>query len=100
MASIKDRLILGLIAGLGGNIAKTIVGETAKKLKLAEIDGPEKAAGMLIPPYKIADPKGKAVGYIADNIIAGILGVVTVYALSLSGRDKAVLKGALSGQMA
>lgn len=100
MAKIKDRLILGAIAGLGGNIAKNIIVKTAKKLKWAEVDGAEMAAGMLIPPYRIADPEGKVVGYIADNIIAGMLGVATVYTLSLSGKDKAVLKGVFTGQAA
>ncbi|MCL6638223.1 MAG: hypothetical protein K6T80_00900 [Firmicutes bacterium] len=98
MARIKDRLILGVLAGLGGNIAKTIIVEIAKRCNLAEIDGPEKAAGMLVPPYKIADPVGKAVGYLADNVVASMLGIVTVYGLSISGKDKAVLKGALTGQ--
>jgi len=76
MAKIKDRLILGAVVGLGGNLIKLVIGKAAMRLKIAEIDGPERASGMLIPPHKIATTEGKIVGYAADSIIAGILGVV------------------------
>ncbi|MEW6727171.1 hypothetical protein ACP3TJ_04015 [Desulforudis sp. 1088] len=99
MRKISDGLLLGVLAGLGGSIVKLSIGYFAKKLGWAEIDGPQRAAGMLVPPHKIADPRGKFVGWLADGIIGAMLGVVTVYALSVSGKDKAVFKGALAGQV-
>jgi len=100
MAKIKDRIILGAIAGFGGNLIKTIIGRSAMKIGLSELNGQERAAGMLVPGHKIATSHGRLVGYIADNVIAGTLGVATVYALSITGKDKAIVKGALSGQAA
>ena len=100
MIKIKDRFILGAIAGLGGNLLKLAIGRTAMKMNLAELGGPERAAGMLVQGHKIATTQGKIVGYVADSVIAGILGVTTVYALSITGKDKAVAKGALSGEAA
>jgi len=100
MAKIKDRVILGAIAGLGGNLIKTIIGRSAMKMGLAELNGRERAAGMLVPGHKIATTQGRMIGYIADNVIASILGVATVYALSITGKDKAITKGTLSGQAA
>jgi len=98
MAKIKDRLLLGAVTGLGGNIAKMLIIKTARKLNWAEFDGAEKAAGMLVPAYKTTQPLGRVVGIFADNVIAGILGVTTVYMLSITGKDKATTKGALAGQ--
>jgi len=97
---IKDRLLLGVVAGLGGNLVKLAIGRIAKEKNLAEINGPEKAAGMLIPPHRLTDPLGKVAGYLADSVIAGIIGIAFVYTLSVTGKDKAVLKGALIGQAA
>ncbi len=43
MIKIKDRLILGAIAGLGGNLIKLVTARAAMKMNLAELDGPERA---------------------------------------------------------
>lgn len=99
MVKIKDRILLGFVAGLGGNAVKTAIGKLARKLNWSEFNGTEKAAGMLLPAHKVTTPGGKLVGYIADNVIAGMLGVATVYMLSVAGKDRAALKGALSGQV-
>jgi len=95
---IKDRLLLGFISGLGGNMAKNLIEYMGHTLKMSEVEGAGIASAMFISPHKIYSPEGKLVGYIADNIIAGILGIGTVYMLSATGKDKAVLKGALTGQ--
>jgi len=98
LKKIKDRILLGAIAGLGANTVKTALGLTLMKKGWAEINGIHRAAGMLVPPHKIADPKGRMVGILADNVIAGILGVCSVYILSVTGKNNAVIKGTLTGQ--
>ncbi|MEW6182574.1 MAG: hypothetical protein AB1500_05270 [Bacillota bacterium] len=95
---IKDRLILGAVTGLLGNIPKLALIAIAKRFNWAIMDGPGKAAGMLVPAHRIATPQGRLVGYLADATIAALLGVTTVYVLSATGKDRAVLKGALGGQ--
>ncbi len=96
---ITDRALLGMVAGLGANALKTALSRTTIKMKIAELDGPEIAAGMFLPGHALATTKGQVVGFIADNLIAGILGTVTVYGLTLSGKNSYVLKGALMGQI-
>lgn len=98
MRKIKDRLLLGVVAGLGANLIKNGFGRIAKRKKWAEIDGAERAAGMLVPPHTLATTQGKVIGYIADSVIGGLLGVATVYALGVTGKNSAILKGALTGQ--
>ena len=100
MVKIKDRLILGAVAGLGGNLAKLAIERIAMKMNLAELSGPERAAGMLVAGHKTATTEGKIVGCITDSIISVVLGTATVYALSVAGKDKAVIKGALIGKVA
>lgn len=99
MKRIADRLLLGVLAGLGGNVVKLLIGRMAVRLGYAEIDGPQRATGMLVPSHKVADPLGKAVGWLADGVIGIMLGVGMVYVLSVSGKDQAVLKGTLAGQV-
>ncbi len=54
---------------------------------MSELDGPEIGEGMFLPGQALLTTKGKAVGLIADNLIAGILGTVTVYGLTLTGKN-------------
>lgn len=97
MRRIRDRVILGVVAGLIGNGAKTVVSKVMQRLGHSELGGATRAMGMLVPAHKIATPGGWAVGYIADNAIACMLGTVGVYALAVSGTDHALIKGGLSG---
>jgi hypothetical protein len=96
---IKDRLLLGLVAGLGANIPKLLLGRAAMKMKMAEMNGPEIAAGIFVPGHQLTTIPGKVIGYIADATISGILGATTVYALSFTGKNSYVLKGAVMGQI-
>ena len=100
MAKIKDRVLLGFAAGLGANTLKLSLGLIFKKLKWADIDGPVRAAGMLIPPHTVAKKSGKLVGYLADSAIASLIGIGAVYSLSVTGKDKSAFKGAMFGQAA
>jgi hypothetical protein len=91
-------LLLGAVAGLSGWAVKSMIGQAAKSLKFAEIDGRERAAGMLVPPHLVNQPGGRIVGLVADALIGGMLGVASVYMHCVSGTDKATLKGAMAGQ--
>ena len=97
---IQDRFLLGALAGVIGNIPKTIWGKTMMHYGISEINGVERAAGMLVPAHLSFTLKGQVIGSLADFVIAGTLGVATTYALALTGKDKATLKGALTGQAA
>lgn len=94
---IKDRVWLSLIAGLGGTVVKSLLIRGAKTKKMAEFDGAETAAGMLLPAHKIYTPQGKVVGELANLIVGSVFSVPIIYALSLTGKDKALIKGAVLG---
>jgi len=96
---ISDRVMLGAVAGLGGNLVKNTIMDIMQRLNLAEFGVPARAAGILVPGYKIGQRKGKAVGFLADNIMALTLGTGITYLLTFSGSDRSVVKGTFAGAM-
>ena len=95
MEKFRDRILLGVLCGLGGGLVKNALSEILTRNDFTEYAGPSRAAGMLVPAHKITTPRGRLVGWIADTTISGMLGVASVYTLSLTGKEKAPLKGAL-----
>ena len=94
---MRDRLVLGFISGLGGTVAKNYLVAYLKKRGLAELNGIETAAGILLPGYKVATPGGKVVGHIVNMLIGGTMGVGLTYLLSTTGNNNATFKGASYG---
>lgn len=94
MKKIKDRFLLGVISGLGGNIAKMAVERFFRRTGFSTSLGRKTAAGIFLKKSDINTPHGKAVGIIADNMIAVGLGVTCSYWLTLMGKDYYLLKGA------
>ncbi|EGW41307.1 hypothetical protein [Desulfosporosinus sp. OT] len=94
MKKIKDRFSLGLISGLGGNLAKIAVEQVFKRTGVSKSNGYTTAAGIFLKKSDIATSYGRAVGIIADNMIAAGLGVTCTYWLTLMGKDKHLIKGA------
>ncbi len=97
---IRDRFWLSLIAGIGGSLVKSLIVRGAKQINLAEFDGAETAAGMLIPAHKIYTTQGQVIGQISNLIVGIVFGMPTIYLLSLTGKDKAILKGTATGMLA
>lgn len=98
MKKITDRFLLGIISGLGGNLAKTAVEAGFKPLGFKQT-ARKKASGIFLQKSEIDKPMGKAVGLIADNLVAAGLGISCVYWLTLMGKDNYILKGAGLGAM-
>lgn len=96
---IRDRLVLGGVCGLLANIPKLAIGTAAVRAGFSEIDGPQVAAGIFVPGHKLQSNQGRVVGYLADATIASILGLITVYTLSVTGRDRAAVKGLAMGSI-
>jgi len=94
LKKITDRFYLGIISGLGGNLAKIAVERFSNKIGFSKSNGYHTAAGIFLTKSKILSPYGKAVGIIADNMIAMGLGVTCIYWLTLMGKDKNLIKGA------
>lgn len=97
MRKINDRFLLGLIGGLGGNVAKIAVERIAVKALGFSETGAKKAAGIFLEGSQAKSPLGRILGNIADNMIAAGLGVTCTYWLTLMGKDYYLLKGAALG---
>lgn len=82
MKKITDRFWLGVISGLGGNVAKMAVERYLNKIGFSKGNGRKTAAGIFMKSSDVSTPYGKAVGYIADNMIAASLGVTCAYWLT------------------
>lgn len=94
MKKIKDRFLLGVISGLGGNIAKMAIEHLFNKTGFVQSNGRTSAAGIFLKKSDIKTPYGKVVGVIGDNMIAAGLGVTCTYWATLMGKDHFILKGA------
>ncbi|MCL6639186.1 MAG: hypothetical protein K6T80_05840 [Firmicutes bacterium] len=97
MKKITDRFWLGTMAGLAGNIAKHGVERIFNASGFSQEKATEKAAGIFLKKSDVSTPYGKAVGYIADYMIAAGLGITCSYSLTLVGKDKYLFKGAVLG---
>lgn len=94
MKKITDRYLLGIIAGLGGNIAKIAVERIFMKTTDFKETGAKKAAGIFLKKSDVSSFQGQIIGNIADNMIAAGLGITCVYWLTLMGKDYYFIKGA------
>ncbi len=99
---IEDRIVLGIVSGIAGNLAKEAVAYFLIRHKLGNMDGPHMAAGIFLPKYKLMkfSRKAKLIGFFSDNIVGGILGIGSVYLLSVTGKDYHRLKGIGIGHFA
>lgn len=98
MMKVKDRVILGMVAGLGGNAVKTLVDEVLLKNKLSQRSFRATAAGVWVSTEKEAtNINGQVLGALLDFGLGAIGGVGITYMLSKTGRDHVVPKGIISG---
>lgn len=94
MKKISDRFLVGIISGLGGNLAKIAVEQIFNRTGFSKSNGHTTAAGIFLKKSDVSSSYGKVVGVIADNMIAAGLGVTCLYWLTLMGKDKYLIKGA------
>lgn len=99
MKKIKDRIILGMVSGILSSMPPQVVDALAYKSGLADLSYAQLAAKLFIPKNKTATPQGKFLSFLINSINGGLVGVFTTYLLSLTGRDKAVIKGIGAGTM-
>jgi len=97
MRKIKDRFSLGVISGLGGNLAKIAVERFFNHTGFSKSKGRTTAAGIFLKKSQVNTPYGKVVGFIEDNMIAAGLGVTCIYWFTFMGKDRYLLKGAALG---
>lgn len=98
MFKIKDRVALGVIAGLCGNLVKTVIDEVSIRRKISQRSFRETASGVWVSTQKEAsNVKGQILGGILDFGMGTLGGIGIVYLLSKTGRDQLLTKGIVSG---
>lgn len=98
MKKIKDRILLGVVAGLCGNLIKTAVDEVSLRKKISQRSFRETASGVWVSTQKEASNlKGQILGGLLDFGTGILGGIGTVYFLSKTGRDQLCIKGLVSG---
>ena len=98
MYKIKDRVLLGTVAGLTGDITKTLIDEISHRKKLSQRSFREAAAGVWVKKRSEAKSiKGQALGGLLDLGMSIAGGIGTVYLLTETGRDHLFTKGVISG---
>ena len=97
MFKIKDRVTLGLVAGLAGNLVKTLIDEVSTKKKISQRSFRGTAAGAWVSKKESTSRNGQILGGLLDFGMGSMGGVGTVYLLSATGKDHLVTKGVLTG---
>lgn len=94
---IRDRVLLGLVAGITGNLVKNGLDLVVRPPRPGKIGFAEVAGGIFVPRRETASGAGRWLGRAADYGLAAVYGIPTVYLLSYTGSDGHLLKGALMG---
>jgi hypothetical protein len=95
---IKDRVLLGAIAGFAGNLAKTAIDEISLRMKISQRSFRATAAGLWLPSAREANSlKGQILGSALDSGMGILGGIGTVQLLTVTGRDQIIVKGIVSG---
>lgn len=97
MRKINDRICLGLLIGLLANIPKTINDEFWYRMGYNKRRFSHVVAGIFLPYSKAKSRKGIIFGVYLETFISCLLGIPFVYMLTYTGKDKAWLKGLISG---
>ncbi|MFZ5754644.1 MAG: hypothetical protein ACOY3J_10405 [Bacillota bacterium] len=98
MFKIKDRIVLGVVAGLAGNAIKMAIDEVSIKKKISQRSFRKTAAGVWVSKQSEAtNIKGQILGGLLDFGMGILGGIASVYLLSKTGRDHIVTKGITSG---
>lgn len=99
MKKIKDPILLGFVSGLAGNLLKNIGNIVNVKLGITQSTYPRIAGGIFMKQNQVESVLGKTVGWIADSGISGGMGIGLVYILKRTGKDHALIKGAIYGEV-
>lgn len=93
MKKINDTIMLGIAAGLTGNLLKNIWDQVSIKAGLSKTSYPTIAGNLFLTQKQSQTKLGRAMGWLTDAAIGAGLGVGYVSVLRLTGKDHAYTKG-------
>ena len=92
---IRDSILLGVTAGMLAGFPARFTNNTAYRLGLTDRKYGQMAASLFLPTekHKVHPRETQVVGFLADYINCGLMGVAVASILARTGRDNAILKG-------
>lgn len=96
---MRDTIILGMLSGLIGNVAKDASNYIIYRAGKTEMLYGHFAASMITDPAKTHEAGNFAVGQLIDMTVGALMGVPLVYLFKKTGKDHYLLKGAGLGLM-
>ncbi|MEW6171447.1 MAG: hypothetical protein AB1510_00040 [Bacillota bacterium] len=96
MIRLKDRIVLGACCALLASLPPKLANTIEYRLGLTDEQYNQTASSLLLSKSQARSnsTESKIVGSLINNTVVAASGVIICYLLSISGRDKAVLKGA------
>lgn len=91
--SIHDRYTFGIIAGIIANIPVNILDYVSTSLNIGEYHIWQIAASAYFTKAQLDTLPALFIGMITDYATAGLLGVISVYLLYLTGKEYYLIKG-------
>ncbi len=92
---LEDNVMLGILAGFVGNIPKEIITWLFHFLGYLRYTFVHIAAGTFVPKEFIDNPVSLATGVIADWVMVGIIGTITVYFIKYTDYKFPIIKSIL-----
>lgn len=93
MKKLKDPILLGIMAGLAGNLLKDLGNLFTTKKGMNDLTYSSMAGSLYMKKKDTKSNLGKKVGFLADMAVGAGLGVGYIYVLKFTGKDHALMKG-------
>jgi hypothetical protein len=93
MLKVKDKIVLGIIAGIVSNVFVTIIDISFYMLNINKYLHFHVAASAYFPESQVYTVPAIIIGVTADFTLAAFLGVITTYILFYTGTDYFYVKG-------
>jgi len=99
LKKIKDRIIVGSISGVVASIPIQVFDPLMHKRGITDVPYGYYASSIFSTKNKTKTPAAKALSVLINFTNSGLVGTAISYTLSLTGKDKAIAKGAGIGTM-
>jgi len=99
LKKIKDRILVGTISGMVASTPLQITNALLHERGITDVPYGYSASKIFLTKKTIKTPASKALSVLINYTASGLVGTALTYTLSLTGKDKAVLKGTGVGAM-
>ncbi len=93
MFKIRDRVLLGILAGVICGLPGRVTNSVEYHLGLTDVKYGQIASSLFIPKNKVNTSEAKIIASLTNHTTISITGIIITYLLSATGRDNAVIKG-------